>query len=450
VHFALKTGIARAGGRLESPGFKFEDTPENRFVETILAGAAELERNQNREQVVRRMRARLELGFWPFPAPPGYRFGPHPQHKRVLLVDPATGQLVRQGLEGFATGELPRIFDLIRFLAAGGLFEGQAARRAAHRSEVVRRMLGNVLYTGHVEFTDWKVGRRKGFHEALISMETFQRIQDRLRQAEDRPRADASRDFPLRGQVACAECGRKLTASWSAGRSGRYAYYHCYNGECPARGRTIRADTLEADYAELLRSVEPRPEALDQIEAAVRAAWRDEEREERQAMEAAPKRLAAVEAELSRLADKLVLVSAAAAVRAVEEKMAALDREAAKLRQLPSSPGSDDRLVGTAISCGLSFVASPFQTWLSGAWETKRQVSTVVFTCPPRYRRHHGFGTPELSLPWRLSARFSGQNTRMVDLDQNSWKQLLDWLLINGPMIQSMLANEKGAPTVDC
>jgi hypothetical protein len=34
-------------------------------------------------------------------------------------------------------------------------------------------------------------------------------------------------DFPLRGFVRCEACGRPLTGSWSKGRNGRYAYYHC-------------------------------------------------------------------------------------------------------------------------------------------------------------------------------------------------------------------------------
>ena len=34
-------------------------------------------------------------------------------------------------------------------------------------------------------------------------------------------------DFPLRGFVRCESCGRGLTGSWSKGRSGYYAYYHC-------------------------------------------------------------------------------------------------------------------------------------------------------------------------------------------------------------------------------
>jgi hypothetical protein len=41
------------------------------------------------------------------------------------------------------------------------------------------------------------------------------------------PRRRNHPDFRLRGFVRCDVCGRPLTGSWSKGRNGHYAYYHC-------------------------------------------------------------------------------------------------------------------------------------------------------------------------------------------------------------------------------
>jgi hypothetical protein len=41
------------------------------------------------------------------------------------------------------------------------------------------------------------------------------------------PRPRNHPDFPLRGFVRCERCGRPLMGSWSKGRNGHYAYYHC-------------------------------------------------------------------------------------------------------------------------------------------------------------------------------------------------------------------------------
>ncbi len=50
VHFKLKSEIYGRGGRVESPNFKFEDTPEGKYIETIIVATGELEKNQNKRQ----------------------------------------------------------------------------------------------------------------------------------------------------------------------------------------------------------------------------------------------------------------------------------------------------------------------------------------------------------------------------------------------------------------
>ena len=51
--------------------FPFEDTPEGKFLETIIAATGTLEREQNGRQVLQKMKARMEQGFWVFCAPLG-------------------------------------------------------------------------------------------------------------------------------------------------------------------------------------------------------------------------------------------------------------------------------------------------------------------------------------------------------------------------------------------
>src|SRR6185437_609440 len=52
VHFKLKTEIYGRNAVVESPNFKFEDTPEGKFVETIISATGALEKDQNRRQVL--------------------------------------------------------------------------------------------------------------------------------------------------------------------------------------------------------------------------------------------------------------------------------------------------------------------------------------------------------------------------------------------------------------
>ena len=72
-HIMLRNELRMRGASVECLNFKFEDTPEGEFIETILAAQGQLERKQNGRQVSQKMKARLESGYWVFFAPPGYR-----------------------------------------------------------------------------------------------------------------------------------------------------------------------------------------------------------------------------------------------------------------------------------------------------------------------------------------------------------------------------------------
>src|SRR5665213_2549004 len=52
--------------------YKFDETPEGTFVETIFAAQNQLEREQNKRQVIQKQKARLEAGYWTFGGKRGY------------------------------------------------------------------------------------------------------------------------------------------------------------------------------------------------------------------------------------------------------------------------------------------------------------------------------------------------------------------------------------------
>ena len=61
--------ILKAGSRLEGVNFEFDDSPENQLLETMVVAQGEYERHKNRERVIARQRARLQLGYWVFLPP---------------------------------------------------------------------------------------------------------------------------------------------------------------------------------------------------------------------------------------------------------------------------------------------------------------------------------------------------------------------------------------------
>jgi DNA invertase Pin-like site-specific DNA recombinase len=451
VHFDLKLEIARRGGRLESPGFKFEDSPEGKFIETIIAAQAELERNQNKRQVVNRMKARVEQGFWVFRCPPGYRYERDPVYKKVLAPDPNIAPIVRDALEGYASGELPTPAAVQRFLAGRGFYVGRRGRSASARLTQVLDMLRQVVYAGHVEYAPWGVGLRPGRHPGLISLATFDRIQDRLAGRSVagalRERQDRSADFVLRGALVCASCGRRITASWTRGARGqRYPYYHCPGRGCPHYGKGVPREKLEAQFVQLLEPLQVTDDLLDRTKVILVGEWEASQARQGEEREQAARRLRQTEASLAALADKLAATSSDVAARVLEQRIEAIEKERALLaEELNGAAAAGERSryhgedVGTAFETFRGMLKIPSQSWEHGDYEERRALLTVVFKGSVRYDRIEGFGTADLSLPYQVLATSKNDPSGLVDHGSEIWKQfgetLLGWGLGAGPLI---------------
>ncbi len=425
VHFSLKLALDACGGRLESPLFRFENTPEGRFIETIVAAQAELERNQNKRQVKSRMLSRLEAGYWVFAPPPGYRYTRDPVHKQVLAPD-SRAPLVCEALEGFAAGRFSGPADVVRFLLQAGFF-GPDVRPASRHQNVAGRMLRQALYAGVVGYKPWGVTARESHHPALISWETHRRILERL-DGDHRSysrREGVHEDFVLRGLIACACCGHPLTASWSRGESRRYPYYHCHIRACAEYGKSIPRDNLEGAFHVLLRGLET-PEPVLEIMGTLlmdHARLRLVRREARRAE--AVGTLKKVSMQINALAERIADTSSGAVVAALERRIEVLEAERVGLARQADPSAQDhlaqDDLAQAAVGVGTAFLAvretlkSPFQSWERGDSTRRHLLGRLVFDGLPTYSRKEGFGTVSLSLPYLVSQALMGAESRLVD-----------------------------------
>ncbi|MBI4263595.1 MAG: recombinase zinc beta ribbon domain-containing protein, partial [Acidobacteria bacterium] len=112
----------------------------------------------------------------------------------------------------------------------------------------------------------------RGDFEPLISEQTFYRAQavSEGRAHVSAPRERKQPDYPLRGCVRCESSGRPLTGSWSKGRKGRYAYYHCQR-QC--RAVNISKATLEGAFVDELALLQPTPDYMRLVKDRILCVW---------------------------------------------------------------------------------------------------------------------------------------------------------------------------------
>ncbi len=415
-HLKLRREFAKRGAIIECLNFRFEDTPEGKFIETVIAAQGELEREQNRRQVVQKMKARVESGFWVFRAPVGYRYTNAPSGGgKVLVPDEPLASTVRQALEGYASGHFATQAEVQRFLERDPHFP-KDRKDGSLRPMTVTRFLKKVVYAGYVEAPKWDVSLRKGKHEGLISFETFQRIQDNLAGKKRLPaaRKDYNEDFPLRGFVLCDCCGNAMTAAWSKGCRRHYAYYRCETRGCEAKSKSVPKAKLEEGFAEIMKSLQPTPGLFKIAKAMLRDAWDMRLAEAHKVKDALSKQLADAEKQIESLLDRLVEASSATVVGAYEARIDKLEREKLVLSERLENTVPPSGRLEECMELALRFLSNPWNIYKNGDFVLRQTVLRLAFLKPLRYDQNGMYGTPEFAFPFKALAGISSGNSEMV------------------------------------
>lgn len=274
-HLELKIAFQKRGVILKCLNYEFDNSAEGQFVETILAAQNELERKQGRRQVVQKQKARLELGYWAFVSKRGYKQTKDKIHGTLSIPTKKGLEILKPALEDFATGKLLRKIDVCKFLIDKGFWKEKRPEKCI---DDLTEILIDPFYAGYVEYLrpGWEVTRRKGRHEAIISIETFELIQKRLKNngIYKSIRKDNSKDFKLRGLVICGECNGHLTAGWY--KKAKYPYYHCQNIKCSQFKKSIRRKDIEDRFDELLKNTNLKIDVTKVIELIFDRVWKQE------------------------------------------------------------------------------------------------------------------------------------------------------------------------------
>jgi hypothetical protein len=111
-------------------------------------------------------------------------------------------------------------------------------------NERIRELLTRVAYAGFIDLPAWELRLIPVKHEPIISFETYQAVQRRLKETAYVPaRKEINADFALRNFISCSDCEQPLRGCWSTSRNGsKHAYYLCQTKGCSEYGKSARRD----------------------------------------------------------------------------------------------------------------------------------------------------------------------------------------------------------------
>ncbi|MEM1344783.1 MAG: recombinase family protein [Pseudomonadota bacterium] len=414
AHLGLREAIARAGGILKSPSIEFADDADSELQELIMATVSQHQRRKNAEQTMNRMRARLSNGYWVFSCPIGYKRERVAGHGKLLVRDEPLASIVQEALEGYASGRFDTQAEVKRFLER--FAEYPRDHLGEVRNQRVTEILTRVVYAGHVQHLPWGIALRPAQHEGLISLETFERIQERLRGKAKAPaRKDLNADFPLRGFVLCDDCSTPLTACWSRSKTGaRHPYYLCPTKGCPSYRKSIRRAVIEDQFAVLLRRLQPSETLFALVKAMFVDAWARRHEQAVCMAEGFRREAADSQRQIDKLLGLIVEASTPSVIAAYEARIADLEHTKALALEKAANNAQPRHTREELFELALAFLANPYKIWEKGCLSLRRLVLKLGFAERLNYRRGEGFRTPKTTLPFNVLETIQTHKSRLA------------------------------------
>ena len=406
-HLDLRDAFHHRGVQIECLNYRIGNTAEDKFLETIMAAQGELERLQNGRQVAQKMKARMQSGYWIHGAPIGYRYEVIKGRGKVLVPHEPFASIVRDAFDGYAMGRFQTQSDIKRFFESFPNFPRN--KRGEVSWQRVADTMTQPVYTGHICSETYGLDWLKAQHEPLISLETFDKVQARRNgTAYSLARKNIGEDFACRGVVVCADCSSTLRSSWPKGKTKSYPYYLCQTQGCPQYGKSIPRDKLEGEVGDLIRTLQPTPGLFKVARAMFAAAWDQRRASAIEVGRTGQRRIGEVDKQIETLLSRILDASNPTVIRSYEAKVSELERQKLVLAEQVSRQVEPKGKFNASLELALTFLANPWKLWETGQVSLRRTVLKLAFSDRLKYARNEGPRTPEISLPFKALACFSG------------------------------------------
>jgi DNA invertase Pin-like site-specific DNA recombinase len=205
--------LVKEGTKLSSDSGAHE-----KFVHGLNVLLAERFVNNLSEETRKGMLEKAQQGLWPSFAPIGYVNAEGDNRKRVIVPDPDIAPKIKRLFEIYARGQ-HSLTDLSKEAEELGL----VMRKSGNELKVsaLHDMLKNPIYYGYF---DWKGVLYAGVHEAIITKELYDKVQEVTRKRSSCPTGQQKHEFLFGRMLTCAKCGCAIVADV---KKGKYVYYRC-------------------------------------------------------------------------------------------------------------------------------------------------------------------------------------------------------------------------------
>lgn len=427
-HFAVRKILHDYGVSLHSVTEPIGNKPAEKFIETVLAGAAEYDNAIRKQRCTDGMMARINQGLFPWKSPIGYQCSNFKKRgEKKTLPDPPDEHIfpiIQKGLREFAKGICSQT-ELATMLDKWGLKELRGKKTTP---QFVDRILGKYLkfYAGII-VNPWTSEEKEGLHRPMITKNEMYQI--RLIRSGRIKKAKYERynpDFPLRRTIICASCVIPLTGSASRGNGGRYFYYHCHNKNCKMYGKSIPKNDLEKEFMEYLEKITPKKKFLIIFKETIIDYWKETGKRFESSFKKYERQISLLEAQKKRIFE--MREEGSYSKEEFIERKEAVENEIAAIRLSLDISKIDSFNIEGTLSYAADFIGNLCEQWLELSPNIRARFQKLIFPEGIPYDRKKGIGTAKLGYIYELNQRVGNLKSQDVDFEQIDWNNIIQEL----------------------
>jgi site-specific DNA recombinase len=365
-HIRLRTTFKKYKVQLSCLNFKFEDTPEGKFVETIFAAQNQLEREQNQRQVIQKQRARMIDGYWPHRAFKGYAQIKTEGHGKLSFPN-EKAIYITESFEGYAFGRFKNLLDVGTFLSENKVINGGSDKMLG---TTALSILKNIFYAGYIECSKYEVSRRVGKHKPIINLDIFSKVQEKIesRFKFEREYQIVRDEFELRGIARCEGCLTKfrsyITRKNRSKKIVEYHYYECKVKTCKNYAQTITAKTMHEDLYSLLKQISPSTEVLEIGKKAYEEAFEEFNQTLKVDDKFNNEKLINLNKQIDNLLDSITGTSSQTLKKTYEEKLETLIYRKDLITSKEVNVPDMEKICRTSMERVFNIIKSPYESWI--------------------------------------------------------------------------------------
>lgn len=429
-HFAVRKILHTYGTSLHSVTEPIGNKPAEKFIETVLAGAAEYDNAIRIQRCKDGMLARINQGIYPYQPPIGYtcqhckkrgekKNEPDPPDEKKFL-------LIQKALKEYARG-IHQQKEILQLLRQWGL---KTVTGKNPTPQLVDRLLRkNLKFYAGIVMNPWTGEEKEGLHKPMITKEEMLQIQLVL---SKKSRGLVTKhdkynpSFPLRRTVNCGTCGIPLTGSSPRGNGGRYFYYHCQNKACAMYGKGIAKHVIETDFMDFLKHIVPKYKLLVVFKESMVDLWKERSIQFQTEIKRHKTYLSLLEAKRKRIFE--MREDGSYTIEEFQQRKTEVEVEIETSENALKSHQIDDFDINKALTYMIDFIGSIAQKWpvLDPLW--RRRFQKLLFPEGIPYFRNQGFGTVKTALIFEIIQTFTSQQSFSVLPGEISWNQIIDEL----------------------